>query len=117
MNQNDQLYQLGVSAWEFRRQNGFSKALPEEIRSGVAELLSAGVSGTAIAKTLGVTKTTIGEWKKKYSKPVIADFREVTVVDERPSFEVKLSATVQGCQVELTGSDFSLLQRLLRKLG
>ena len=116
MDHNERLYQLGVSAWEFRRQNGFSKALPEEIRVGVAELVTAGVSGVAIAKTLGVTKTTVGEWKKKYSKPC-EEFREVAIVDERPKFEVKLLAEVQGCRVEFTGSDFSLLQRLLRKLS
>lgn len=121
MNQSDQLYQLGMRAWEYRRQNGFSKALPKEIRIEAALLAEGGAVHSELAKTLGVTKATIVEWQKSYSKSPVeanrAGFSEVAVVEERSAFEVKLSAKVQGCRVELTGSDFSLLQRLLRKLG
>ncbi len=117
MNQRDQLYQLGLKAWEFRKEMGFTKALPEEIRNEAVELSRSGVAGATIAKALGVTKTSVFDWKKKYPKEEVADFSEVAVVEARPTIEIKLASSVQGCRVEIVGSDYSLLQRLMRKIG
>jgi transcriptional regulator with XRE-family HTH domain len=121
MDHKEAVYKLGSEAWEFRRQSGFSKSLPVEIQVGVSELVAAGVSRLALAKALGVTDKTISNWAKKHlkSEPISKDdsFNEVTVVDERPALEAKLIGRVHGCRVELTGSDFSLLQRLFRKLA
>jgi hypothetical protein len=116
----EEICKLGAKAWKFRREAGFTKGLPKSIRIEATELFSAGVSGTALAKALGVTHKTISDWSKKYSKPEeseVAEFTEVTVVGERPELEAKLIGHVQGVRVELTGSDFSLLQRLFRRLG
>ena len=121
MNQNDRLYQLGMKAWEFRKQAGFSKALPEEFRKEAAECVHSGLTQASVARSMGVSKATILEWSKKYAKADASlesgQFSEVQITEGRPRFEVRLSTTVQGCKVELTGTDFSLLQRLLRKLG
>jgi transposase-like protein len=117
MSQNDRLYELAQIAWEFRKQNGFSKNLPDEVRRGGVELSDAGMSVAEIAKAIGVTKTAVGDWKKKYKTANSAGFKEASIVSERPAIEIKLSGQVQGCRVEITGPDFSLLQRLLQKLG
>jgi transposase-like protein len=117
MAQEDRLFELSQKAWEFRKQNGFSKGLPDEVRRGAVELSNAGIRVVEIAKAFGVTKSAIGDWKKKFKTENSIGFKEATVVSERPAFEIKLSGEVQGCRIEITGSDFSLLQRLLRKLG
>lgn len=117
MAQNDRLYELAHIAWEFRKRNGFSKSLPDEVRRGAIELLDAGVSAMEIAKAFGITKTAVGDWQKKYRTEHTLGFKEVPVVSERPAFEIRLTGQAQGCRVEVTGSDFSLLQRLLRRLG
>ena len=117
MDQKEQLQILGAKAWDFRRQTGFTKSLPQEIQKEAAELASKGLANLIVARALGVTKSSVVEWKKKYSKSEIANFAEVHLVDERPSIEVRVSGRVQGCLVEITGADFSLLQRLMRKLG
>jgi hypothetical protein len=118
MDQSDELIKLGARAWEFRRQMGFSKSLPEDIRIGAAELAKAGVSGAALSKALGVARNTIVEWTKKYSKESEkpSSFKEVAIVETRPSFEVKIIGEIQGCRVEITGSDFALIQRLFKRL-
>ena len=120
MDHKEEICKLGAKAWEFRREAGFTKGLPKDIRIGATELFNAGVSGTALAKALGVTHKTISDWSKKYTKQEVggaAGFTEVMVVDERPALEAKLIGHVQGVRVELTGSDFSLLQRLFRRLA
>ena len=117
MADNDQLYQLGLRAWEFRKQFGFSKALPEEIRTSAAEISRKGASLLSVAKALGVSKATVSDWKTRYAQASAPGFSEVQVVESKPVHEIKLSTQVQGCRVELTGSDFSLLQRLVRKIS
>ena len=39
------------------------------------------------------------------------------VDDKKPNLEIKLSTNLQNCRVEITGSDYYLLQRLLKKLN
>jgi transposase-like protein len=114
---SDQLCQLSVKVWEFRKEFGFSKSLPEEIRIAASELTSSGTSLVSVAKALGVSKGTVSDWKQKYFRKTAASFSEVRVVESKPSYEIKLSAQVQSCRAEITGSDFSLLQRLIRKLS
>ncbi len=64
-------------------------------------------------KVLGVTTTTVQDWKQRYllnKKSKEPSFNEVAVTDDNTKFKIKLSATVQGCRVGLTGSDYALLQ-------
>jgi transposase len=120
MEQNERIHKLGVRSLEIRKEIGFLKALPIEIRREAAAIVAGGVSVNIVAKTLGVNRHTMIEWAEKYcpveESPEVG-FSEVRVVDEKQTFEVRLSATVQGCRIELTGQDYALLQRLLRKIG
>jgi DNA-binding XRE family transcriptional regulator len=123
MSQEDRIHKLGVRSLEIRKEIGFLKALPIEIRKEAAALVASGVSVNVMAKTLGVNRNTMIDWSQKHkpsiesANEITSGFNEVRVVDEKPSFEVRLSATVQGVRVELIGRDFAHLQRLLRKLG
>jgi len=121
MEQKGPLVELGRQVWEFRREMGFAKALPWEIRERAVGLLESGISLTDMGNALGVPKTTVSDWAKKYSKSSeapepIGNFQEVQVVEERPVFEVRVTAKVQGCCIEIRGAEFVVLQRLLRKL-
>ncbi|MBY0384850.1 helix-turn-helix domain-containing protein [bacterium] len=120
MDKNQEMYDLGVRAWEHRRTQGFSKGLPEEIKMEAGRLVSEGFQLAQMAKVLGITTTTVHDWKQRYllsKKSKEPSFNEVAVADDKTKFEIKLSATVLGCRVELSGTDYALLQRLLRKLG
>ncbi len=124
MEQSDRIYQLGVRCLEIRKEVGFLKALPTEVRREAVAIVTEGAPLRAVAKTLGVSRNTLVDWVAKF-KPsakasdsdVIIGFNEVLVIDEKQNFEVKLSTTIQGVRVELIGRDYALLQRLLRKLG
>lgn len=120
MDKNQEMYDLGVRAWDHRRQQGFSKGLPEEIKMEAGRLVSQGFQLAQMAKVLGVTTTTVHDWKQRYllnKKAKEPSFNEVAVVEDKSNFEIKLSAAVSGCRVELTGTDYALLQRMLRRLG
>ena len=122
MEQGNRIYQLGVRCLEIRKDVGFLKSLPIEVRREAAAIVAEGAPLKVVAKAIGVTRNTVAEWAVKYKpieKPVVVEdgFREVHVIDEKQMFEVKLSATIQGVRVELVGQDYALLQRLLRKLG
>jgi transposase-like protein len=120
VDKNQEMYDLGARAWEHRRKLGFSKGLPEEIKMESARLVVGGLAASQVAKVLGVTTMTLLDWKRRYElnqKTEIPSFCEVAVTDNKAKYEVRLSAQVMGCLVELSGTDYSLLQRLLRKLG
>jgi transposase-like protein len=120
VDKNQEMYDLGARAWEHRRKLGFSKGLPEELKMDGARLVVSGLPLAQVAKILGVTTTTLNDWKQRYQlnqKTEIPSFCEVAVTDDKAKYEVRLSAQVMGCRVELSGTDYSLLQRLLRKLG
>lgn len=121
---NEEVILLGEKVWLHRKQFGFLKQLPKELQKEVAELSNQGVSAVTLSKGLGIDRKTVVAWSLKYqvkkAEPEITnnDFSEVEVVHEKKNnYEVKLKSIIQGCVVELTGSDFSLLQRLMRKLG
>jgi hypothetical protein len=117
MKENDQLLALGTKAWEHRREFGLSKKLSEEIQREAATLCHSGVTAYAIGKALGVPRNTIADWARRFIEDRNS-FCEVSVVDSAQSnFEIRLSGTVQGCGVEIRGTDFSLLQRLLKKMS
>jgi hypothetical protein len=119
MNDDSKLMELGTKVWEFRKQNGFSKELSAEIQNEAALLCRSGVTAYSIGKALGVPRNTITEWTKRFESSARQDqFAELSIVDNaKPKIEIKLSTTIQGCRVEFFGADFSLLQRLVRKMG
>jgi len=118
MNQNEKLIDIGQKVLEFRKENGFSKKLSLELQKEVAAICNSGVTAYAIEKAIGIQRNTITEWAKKHQPE--PQFSEVNLVDEinrKPSIEIKLSTVIHGCRVEIVGSDYSLLQRLIRKLS
>ncbi len=126
MDHKKALYELGSQAWDYRKTQGFLKSLPADIRMRAAKLVIDGSPMSQVAKVLGVTNGAVHEWRKSYqlknqdigsSSTALAQMTEVAVVDTTLNYEIKLTSEVHGCRVELCGTDYSLLQRLLRKLG
>ena len=119
MSDDEKLMELGSRVWEFRKQNGFSKKLPPEIQEEAAILCHSGVPAYSIGKAFGVPRNTISEWRRRFVDSVKQNqFSEVKIVDNpKPAMEIKLSTTICDCRVEIFGSDFSLMQRLLRKMA
>lgn len=116
MKERDQLIQLGAKVWEYRKEFGFSKKLSEDIQREAAKLCKSGLTAYSIGKALGVPRNTISDWTNRFAaeEPI---FSEVAVVDSnKTNFEVRLSSIVEGCRVEITGTDYSVLQRLLRRM-
>lgn len=117
MNEQNQLIELGERVWRHRKEYGFTKKLPEEIQREAGALCKSGVTAYSIGKALGVPRNSVTEWMHRYADND-STFSELAIVESpKTNFEVRLSATVQGCRVAITGGDYSLLQRLLRKMG
>jgi hypothetical protein len=117
MNQNEKLIELGEKIWTHRKAHGFSKKVSPEIQIEAAKLCDEGLTAYAIGKVLGVPRNTITDWWNRY-KNTNPQFSEVSVVENlKSSFEVKLSTTIQNVKVELVGSDYAQLVRLVRKMS
>ena len=120
MTENKKLVDLATKVFEYRKQNGFSKKLSEEIQNQVVELCNSGVTAYAIGKAIGIPRITIAEWTRKFliQSENQNSFSEVKIVEElKPSLEIKLSTVIKGCRVEIVGSDYSRLQRLLKRIN
>lgn len=117
MNHNEKLMELGEKIWTFRKTHGFTKKVSSEIQMEAAKLCDEGLTAYAIGKALGVPRNTITDWWNKY-KSTSPQFSEVSVVENlKTNFEIKLSTTVQNVKVELVGSDYAQLVRLVRKMS
>lgn len=124
MTNNNELMELAVQVFEFRKQNGFPKRLSDEIQNQAARLCQSGVTAYAIGKAINVPGVTITDWTRKLlnqdkNKDINTNpFSEVKLISEsKPKLEIKLSAVIKGCRVDLIGDDYSLLQRLLKKIN
>ena len=118
MDEETKLIEIGSKVWDFRKANGFSKKLSSEIQLEIANLCAAGTTAYALEKATGVQRNTIMDWKNRFAEKNKSQFVEVSIAPESKStYEVKLFAQVQGCRVEITGGDFSLVQRIMRKLS
>lgn len=118
MEKDKKLIELGEKVWRFRKEYGFSKKIPSDLQIEAAKLCHSGITAYALGKALGVPRNTVAEWVVRQDKATT--FTEVPVVDEKSvqsKFEIKVFSEIHGCRVEITGKDFPLLQRLLRKLG
>ena len=101
MNQDEKLLELGEKIWSFRKANGFSKKVPEEIQIEAAKLCDEGLTAYSIGKVLGVPRNTIADWRDRYRRSN-DNFSEVSVVENLKSqFEIKLSTTFQNVRIEL----------------
>ena len=89
-----------------------------EIQIEIARLCQSGISAYALEKATGVQRNTILAWKNRFAEKNKSQFSELSIVEEpKSNYEVKLSGIVQGCRVEIIGTDYSLLQRLLKKMS
>lgn len=114
--QNDELISLGSEVWEYRKEFGFSKKLPESLQRKAVNLCRSGTTAYAVGKALGIPRNTISEWVHRYQTKD-SSFSEVSLVDDKSKFAITLSGKVQDCEIQITGTDYSLLQRLFKKLS
>ena len=61
-----ELNKLSQNCWEFRRTNGYLKALPTEFRAQAIELLESGIKSVHITKSIGVPAHTLKDWKRAF---------------------------------------------------
>lgn len=120
---SESIQSLAEKVWKWRQANGYLKSLPKEIRHDCCEVIFAGEKQTDVAKAVGVSPKSVFLWFDKYKseKEITNQFIEIKNSSqiEQPTtnkYEVHLSMTAQGCKIEIKGSDFSVVNRLMKKL-
>jgi hypothetical protein len=117
MSGNHKLFELGEKVWSHRKKFGFTKKLSPELQAEAVEIFLSGSTAYEIGKVLGVPRNTIADWVKRQTEHKTETFNEVQVTSNSiQNYQIKVSGKVHGCFVEIIGTDYSLLQRLLRKL-
>ncbi len=112
-----QLSEISSKVWSYRKTNGFTKKLSLELQTEIARLCQSGITSYALEKATGVQRNTIADWKTRLADKDQSNFSELSVVENsKPNFQVKLTGEVQGCHVEITGTDYNLLHRLFKKM-
>lgn len=129
MMNSDSIKKIAEKVWMWRQQNGYLKSLPKEIRAECCEVIFSGEKQTDVAKAIGVSPKSVFLWYDKFKseKEFTNKFVELKNVDpqthnlaEAPSsenkYKIHLSMQAHGCEIEITGSDFSTINRLMKKL-
>jgi hypothetical protein len=114
---------LAEKVWNWRKENGYLKSLPKEIRNECCEVISSGEKQSDVAKAIGVSPKSVFNWYDKYKseKEITTQFIEIKDAEKNElssinKYEVHLSMTAHGCKIEIRGSDFSIVNRLMKKL-
>lgn len=120
---SDSIQVLGEKVWKWRAENGFLKSLPKEIRNDCCEIILSGKKQSDVAKAIGISPKSVFNWFSKYKseKEIANQFVEIKDIEKneqlsRNKYEVHISMSVHGCQVVISGSDFSVVNRLMKKL-
>ncbi len=120
---SESIQELAEKVWKWRKENGYLKSLPKEIRRDCCEVIFGGEKQTDVAKAIGVSPKSVFLWFDKYKseKEITSQFVEIkdSVQNEQAAinkYEVHLSMTAHGCKIEIKGSDFSVVNRLMKKL-
>ena len=120
---SESIQELAEKVWKWRKENGYLKSLPKEIRHDCCEVIFSGEKQTDVAKAIGVSPKSVFLWFDKYKsqKEITSQFIEIkdSAQIEQPTtnkYEVHLSMTAHGCKIEIKGSDFSVVNRLMKKL-
>ena len=120
---SESIRELAEKVWKWRKENGYLKSLPKEIRLDCCEVIFAGEKQTDVAKAIGVSPKSVFLWFDKYKseKEVTNQFIEIKESAENEhqttnKYEVHLSMAAHGCNIEIRGSDFSVVNRLMKKL-
>ncbi len=120
---SDSIQVLAEKVWKWRKENGYLKSLPKEIRFQCCEVILSGAKQTDVAKAIGVSPKSVFLWYDKYKseKEITSQFIEIKDIDKSEQqstnkYEVHLSMSAHGCKIEIRGSDFSVVNRLMKKL-
>lgn len=120
---SESIQSLAEKVWKWRQANGYLKSLPKEIRHECCEVIFSGEKQTDVAKAVGVSPKSVFLWFDKYKseKEITNQFVEIknSAHIEQPTtnkYEVHLSMSAHGCKIEIKGSDFSVVNRLMKKL-
>ena len=129
MTNPDSIKQIAKRVWAWRQQNGYLKSLPKEIRFECCEVIFAGETQTNVAKAIGVSPKSLFTWYDKYksekdfsSKFIelknaeVATDKTADSTNSASKYKIHLSMQAHGCAIEITGSDFSTINRLMKKL-
>lgn len=114
---------LAEKVWKWRKENGYIKSLPKEIRHECCEVIFLGEKQSDVARAIGVSPKAVFLWLDKYKseKQSNTQFIEIKDVEKKEhlsmnKYEVHLFMSAHGCKVEIRGSDFSVVNRLMKKL-
>jgi len=120
---SESIQALAEKVWKWRKENGYLKSLPKEIRFECCEVIFSGAKQTDVAKAIGVSPKSVFNWFDKYKseKEITNQFIEIKDAEKNElsstnKYEVHLSMSAHGCQIEIRGSDFSIVNRLMKKL-
>lgn len=120
---SESIRELAEKVWKWRKENGYLKSLPKEIRHDCCEVIFGGEKQTDVAKAIGVSPKSVFLWFDKYrsEKEVTNQFVEIKESAENGQqainkYEVHLSMTAHDCKIEIRGSDFAIVNRLMKKL-
>ena len=129
MTNSDPIKKIAEKVWAWRQQKGYLKSLPKEIRIECCEVIFGGESQTDVAKAIGVSPKSVFVWYDKYKseKEFSNQFIELKKSDDQVNnlavnatsenkYKIHLSMQAHGCEIEITGSDFSTINLLMKKL-
>jgi hypothetical protein len=97
--------------------------LPKEIGYDCCEAILSGTKQADVAKAIGVSPKSVFNWYDKYKseKEITNQFVEIKGIEKREpmtssKYEVDLSMSAHVCKIEIRGSDFSVVNCLMKKL-
>lgn len=120
---SESIQALAEKVWKWRKENGYLKSLSKEIRNDCCEVIFLGAKQSDVAKAIGVSPKSVSNWYDKYKaeKEITNKFIEIKDIDKSEQqstnkYEVHLSMSAHGCKIEIRGCDFSVVNRLMKKL-
>lgn len=120
---SESIQALAEKSWKWRKENGYLKTLPKEFRIECCEVISSGAKQSDVAKAIGVSPKSVFNWYDKYKseKEITSQFVEINDFEKSEpmassKYEVHLSMSAHGCKIEIRGSDFSVVNRLMKQL-
>ena len=125
----DSIKKIAEKVWAWRQQNGYLKSLSKELRAECCEVIFAGETQTDVAKAIGVSPKSVFTWYDKYKSEkelssqfielkssIAASDKPTSVSTSENKYKINLSMQAYGCDITITGSDFSIVNRLMKKL-
>ena len=81
---SESIQAFAEKVWKWRKENGYLKTLPKEIRFECCEVISSGAKQTDVAKAIGVSPKSVFNWYDKYKseKEILNKFVEIKDVEK-----------------------------------